>query len=161
MIASHRCGRVRRKTQDGRRLRRSERRRFGERYFAWLQWQRWPLLRWRYHPREFPRLRAACGPLSPAWAVFRLVPVSRCRPKVSPSSARRAGRSPMRLPRAEFTKRTVRRLGNVTQHADGHCWRVMHLLRIPTIVTSTQTDLAYSSPIFSARATSNLGCSTS
>jgi hypothetical protein len=45
MIAPHRSNR-RRKTQDGRRLRRYEGRWMVERFFAWTQWQRRLLLRW-------------------------------------------------------------------------------------------------------------------
>jgi transposase len=45
MIAPHRSNRVRPKTQDGRRLRRYERRWLVERFFAWIQWQRRLLVR--------------------------------------------------------------------------------------------------------------------
>jgi len=45
MIAPHRSNRIL-KTQDGRRLRRYQRRWLVERYFAWLQWQRRLLVRW-------------------------------------------------------------------------------------------------------------------
>ena len=48
MIAPHRKNRKKRKTQDGRRLRRYERRWIVERFFAWLQWQRRLLIRWEY-----------------------------------------------------------------------------------------------------------------
>jgi len=40
MIAPHRKNRKKRKTQDGRRLRRYERRWIVDRFFTWLQWQR-------------------------------------------------------------------------------------------------------------------------
>lgn len=45
MIAPHRSNRARKKTQDGRRLRRYERRWIVERFFAWIQWQRRLLVR--------------------------------------------------------------------------------------------------------------------
>lgn len=53
MIAPHRSNRVRHKTPDGRRLRRYQRRRIVERFFAWLQWQRRLLVRWEYYPANF------------------------------------------------------------------------------------------------------------
>ena len=53
MIAPHKSNRVRRKTQDGRRLRRYERRWIVERFFAWIQWQRRLLVRWEYYPLNF------------------------------------------------------------------------------------------------------------
>jgi transposase len=53
MISPHRSNRVRKKTQDGRRLRRYERRWIVERFFAWIQWQRRLLVRWEYHPANF------------------------------------------------------------------------------------------------------------
>ena len=53
MIAPHRANRVRRRTQDGRRLRRSERRWLVERFFAWIQWQRRLLIRWEYYAENF------------------------------------------------------------------------------------------------------------
>ena len=53
MIAPHRSNRVRQRTQDGRRLRRYERRWLVERFFAWLQWQRRLLVRWEYHAQNF------------------------------------------------------------------------------------------------------------
>lgn len=53
MIAPHRKNRKRRKTQDGRRLRRYERRWLVERFFAWLQWQRRILVRWEYYAANF------------------------------------------------------------------------------------------------------------
>lgn len=46
IIAPHRCSRTRKKTQDGRRLRRYERRWIVERFFVWLQWQQRMLVRW-------------------------------------------------------------------------------------------------------------------
>ena len=52
MIAPHRSNR-KRKTQDGRRLRRYERRWIVERFFAWIQWQRRLLVRWEYYPANF------------------------------------------------------------------------------------------------------------
>ena len=53
MIAPHRSNRVRPRTQDGRRLRRYERRWLVERFFAWLQWQRRLLVRWEYYAENF------------------------------------------------------------------------------------------------------------
>lgn len=53
MIAPHRSGRRKRKTQDGRALRRYERRWLVERFFAWLGWQRRLLIRWEYHSQNF------------------------------------------------------------------------------------------------------------
>ena len=53
MIAPHRSNRKRRKTQDGRRLRRYERRWIVERFFAWIQWQRRLLIRWEYYATNF------------------------------------------------------------------------------------------------------------
>jgi transposase len=52
MIAPHRSNRNL-KTQDGRRLRRYERRWLVERYFAWLQWKRRVLIRWEYYAENF------------------------------------------------------------------------------------------------------------
>ena len=52
MIAPHRSNR-KVKTQDGRRLRRYERRWLVERYFAWLQWKRRILIRWEYYSANF------------------------------------------------------------------------------------------------------------
>ncbi len=52
MISPHRSNK-KRKTQDGRRLRRYERRWIVERFFAWIQWQRRLLVRWEYHPTNF------------------------------------------------------------------------------------------------------------
>jgi len=49
LIAPH-TGRRKRKTQDGRRLRRYERRWIVERFFAWMQWRRRLLARWEYYP---------------------------------------------------------------------------------------------------------------
>ena len=48
MIAPHRRNRVKPKTQDGRRLRRYERRWLVERFLAWIQWQSRLLCRWDY-----------------------------------------------------------------------------------------------------------------
>ena len=53
MIAPHRSNRVKSRTQDGRRLRRYERRWLVERFFAWLQWQRRLLVRWEYYAQNF------------------------------------------------------------------------------------------------------------
>ena len=53
MIAPHRKNRKRRKTQDGRPLRRYARRWKVERFFAWLQWQRRIVTRWEYYPKNF------------------------------------------------------------------------------------------------------------
>lgn len=53
MIAPHRSNRTKRKTQDGRRLRRYERRWIVERFFAWIQWQRRLLVRWEYYAQNF------------------------------------------------------------------------------------------------------------
>ena len=52
MIAPHRSNR-KVKTQDGRRLRRYERRWLVERYFAWLQWKRRILIRCEYYSENF------------------------------------------------------------------------------------------------------------
>ena len=53
MIAPHRKNRKRRKTQDGRRLRRYQHRWLVERFFAWIQWQRRTLIRWEYYAENF------------------------------------------------------------------------------------------------------------
>jgi transposase len=53
MISPHRSNRRKLKTQDGRRLRRYERRWLVERFFAWLQWQRRLLVRWEFYARNF------------------------------------------------------------------------------------------------------------
>lgn len=53
LIAPHRSGRVKRKTQDGRELRRYCRRWRVEHLFAWLQYQRHLTVRWDYHIRVF------------------------------------------------------------------------------------------------------------
>jgi transposase len=54
MIAPHRGNRTERsRTQDGRRLRRYQRRWLVERFFAWLQWQRRLLVRWELYPVNF------------------------------------------------------------------------------------------------------------
>jgi len=53
LIAPHRSNRVRAKTQDGRHLRRYERRWLVERYFASLQWQRRVVTRWEYYAANF------------------------------------------------------------------------------------------------------------
>jgi len=49
MIAPHRSTR-KLKTQDGRHLRRDQRRWLVERFFAWLQWKRRLLVRWNITP---------------------------------------------------------------------------------------------------------------
>lgn len=53
MIAPHKKNRKKKKTQDGRRLRRYERRWLVERFFAWIQWQRRLLVRWEYYAENF------------------------------------------------------------------------------------------------------------
>lgn len=53
MIARHRSGRKRPKTQDGRALRRVLRRWKIERLFAWLQNYRRLVTRWEYHAENF------------------------------------------------------------------------------------------------------------
>lgn len=53
MISPHRSNRKKRKTQDGRPLRRYERRWLVERFFAWIQWQRRLLVRWEYYAANF------------------------------------------------------------------------------------------------------------
>ena len=52
MIAPHRSTR-KLNTQDGRHLRRDQRRWLVERFFAWLQWKRRLLLRWEYDATNF------------------------------------------------------------------------------------------------------------
>jgi transposase len=52
MIAPHRSTR-KLKTQDGRHLRRYQRRWLVERFFAWLQWKRRLLIRWEYYATNF------------------------------------------------------------------------------------------------------------
>jgi len=52
MIAPHRSTR-KLKTQDGRHLRRYQRRWLVERFFAWLQWKRRLLVRWEYYATNF------------------------------------------------------------------------------------------------------------
>ncbi len=52
MIAPHRSTR-KLKTQDGRHLRRYDRRWLVERFFAWLQWKRRLLIRWEYYATNF------------------------------------------------------------------------------------------------------------
>ena len=53
MIAPHRCGRKRAKTQDGRSLRRYRKRWKVERLFAWLQNFRRLVVRYEYHFENF------------------------------------------------------------------------------------------------------------
>jgi len=52
LIAPHRSTR-KLKTQDGRHLRRYQRRWLVERFFAWLQWKRRLLIRWEYYATNF------------------------------------------------------------------------------------------------------------
>ncbi|MCS6287613.1 MAG: transposase [Nitrospira sp.] len=52
LIAPHRSTR-KLKTQDGRHLRRYQRRWLVERFFAWLQWKRRLLIRWEYYAANF------------------------------------------------------------------------------------------------------------
>ena len=53
MIAPHRSNRRKRKTHDGRTLRRYARRWIVERTFAWMQWKRRLLVRWERYPANF------------------------------------------------------------------------------------------------------------
>lgn len=53
LIAPHRSNRVRRRTQDGRGLRRYRRRWKIERLFAWLQNFRRLVTRWEYRPENY------------------------------------------------------------------------------------------------------------
>lgn len=53
MTAPHKRNRKKPRTQDGRSLRRYERRWIVERFFAWIQWQRRLLVRWEYHSINF------------------------------------------------------------------------------------------------------------
>jgi transposase len=53
MIAPHKSNRVKKKTHDGRRLRRYERRWIVERFIAWLQWRRRFLVRWEFYAANF------------------------------------------------------------------------------------------------------------
>jgi transposase len=53
MIAPHRKGRIKKKTQDGRKLRRYRRRWKVERLFAWLQNYRRLIVRYEYHVENF------------------------------------------------------------------------------------------------------------
>jgi transposase len=52
LIAPHRST-LKLKTQDGRSLRRYQRRWLVERFFAWLQWKRRLLIRWEYYATNF------------------------------------------------------------------------------------------------------------
>ena len=54
MIAPHQRNRVKPATQDGRKLRRYQRRWLVECFFAWIQWQRRILVRWEYYAANFP-----------------------------------------------------------------------------------------------------------
>ncbi len=60
-----------RKTQDGRRLRRYQRRWIVERFFAWLQWQRRLLVRWEYYPANFLGFVQLAALSHPAQAILR------------------------------------------------------------------------------------------
>lgn len=53
MIAPHRRNRRKLRTQDGRRLRRYQRRWLVERFFSWIQWHRRILIRWEYYVQNF------------------------------------------------------------------------------------------------------------
>lgn len=53
MIAPHKRNRVKPNTQDGRKLKRYQRRWLVERFFAWIQWQRRILVRWEYYAANF------------------------------------------------------------------------------------------------------------
>lgn len=53
LISPHRSNRKKRKTQDGRQLRRYARRWMVERFFAWMQWKRRLLVRWEYYAENF------------------------------------------------------------------------------------------------------------
>ncbi len=53
MIAPHKSNRVKKKTQDGRRLRRYEGRWIVERFFAWMQWQHRLLVHWECYAANF------------------------------------------------------------------------------------------------------------
>jgi transposase len=53
MIAPHRSNRRKMRTQDGRALRRYQRRWLVERFFAWIQWHRRILVRWEYYTQNF------------------------------------------------------------------------------------------------------------
>ncbi len=53
MIAPHRSRRRKLRTQDGRRLRRHQRRWLVERFFSWIQWHRRILVRWEYYAQNF------------------------------------------------------------------------------------------------------------
>jgi len=62
MIAPHRSDR-KRKTQNGRRLRRYQRRWIVKRFFPWIQSRRRLLVRWEFYPRNFlgfAQLAAIC-----------------------------------------------------------------------------------------------------
>ena len=53
MIAPHRRNRRKLRIQDGRRLRRYQRRWLVERFFSWIQWHRRILIRWEYYVQNF------------------------------------------------------------------------------------------------------------
>ena len=71
MIAPHRKNRKKRKTQDGRRLRRYERRWLVERFFMWIQWQRRLLVRWEYYVKNFLGFAQLGSDDHPAQAILR------------------------------------------------------------------------------------------
>jgi len=53
MMAPHKSNRIKEQTQDGRKLRRYERRWIVERFFSWLQWHRRLLVRGEYYAENF------------------------------------------------------------------------------------------------------------
>ena len=56
VMAQHDCPtplHARTQDTDGRHLRRYQRRWLVERFFAWLQWKRWLLIRWEYYASSF------------------------------------------------------------------------------------------------------------
>ena len=53
MIAPHRTNRSKPVSQDGRTLRRYQRRWLVERFWSWLQWHRRLVTRWEYYARNF------------------------------------------------------------------------------------------------------------
>ena len=71
MIAPHKSNRVKRKTQDGRRLRRYQRRWIVERFFCLDSMETSPPGSLGVLPNQFPRLRSACSLMHPAQAILR------------------------------------------------------------------------------------------
>jgi hypothetical protein len=71
MIAPHRANRSKLPTQDRRRLTRYMRRWVIERFFAWIQWQRRILVRWKYHAHNFLGFVPACLPCYPLQTILR------------------------------------------------------------------------------------------